>query len=173
MRTARDWCVVFAAAIVLSFTATVARAQVTVTDLGTSAPSGSFLVSQSDATATGAPSAGGGLIGNQDYSDNGGPPGQTFTAPSNSVLTSIVVHGGNDAGLYGSANPIGEQFQIQIGSVNPTTGAITQLDLETSGRFPNIASMSGDYLAFNLANPVTLTSGGVYSWSIAATDGGW
>lgn len=154
--------------------ASVGRAQVTVNDLGSSAPSGSFLVSQPDATATGAPSAGGGLIGNQDYTDNGGPPGQTFTATSNSVLTSVIVHGGNDAGLYGSADPIGEQFQIQIGSVNPTTGAITQLDLETSGRFPNVGgAMSGHYLAFNLANPVNLTSGGVYSWSIAAVDGGW
>lgn len=152
-----------------------ARAQVTVTDLGATAPSGSFLVSQPDATATGAPGSGGGLIGNQDYTDNGGPPGQTFTAPSNSPLTSVIVHGGNDAGIYGSAGTNGgEQFQIQIGSVDASTGAITQLDLETSGRFPNVgAAMAGDYLSFTLAHPVTLTAGGVYSFSIASTDGGW
>jgi hypothetical protein len=163
----RGW---FCAAGALLFWASGAQAQVTVTDLGATAPSGPFLVSQPDATATGAPGAGGGLIGNQDYADNGGPPGQTFTAPQNAVLSSIIVHGGNDAGGGGTG---GLQFGIQIGSVNPTTGAITQLDLETSARFPNISAMSGDYLSFNLANPVALTSGGLYSWSIDATDGGW
>lgn len=154
----------------LLFWAGGAQAQVTVTDLGATAPSGPFLVSQPDATATGAPGSGGTLNGSQDYADNGGPPGQTFTAPQNAVLSTVIVHGGNDAGGGGTG---GFQFGIQIGSVDPTTGAITQLDLETSARIADITPLAGDYLQFTLANPVALTSGGLYSWSIDATDGGW
>src|SRR4051812_17425619 len=61
----------------------------------------------------------------RDYSDNGGPPGQTFVvAGFNLPLTAVTVLGRGDAG--GGYNTTGS-FHIQIGSVDPTTGAITPL----------------------------------------------
>jgi hypothetical protein len=149
-----------------------ARAAV-ITDSPT-APVGPFYYSQPDFSVTGPPGGGtgGGMIGSQDYTDNGGPPGQTFGTPvmdppfTTAILTSVTVRGGGDAG--GAENT--GNFHIQIGLVNPATGAITELDQEAAPA--NTITGSSDYLTFTLANPVTLNSVQTYSFSIYS-DNGW
>jgi hypothetical protein len=138
------------------------------------APVGPFYYSQPDFSVTGPPGAGtgGGMIGSQDYTDNGGPPGQTFRTPvmdppfTTALLTSVTIRGGGDAG--GAENT--GNFHIQIGRVDPVSGAITELDQEAAPA--NTITGSSDYLTFTLANPVTLNSAQIYSFSIYS-DNGW
>jgi hypothetical protein len=104
----------------------------------------------------------------RDYSDNGGPPGQTFTVPTASLLNAVTVLGRGDAG--GGYNTTGN-FHLQIGTVNPTTGAITPLDNEAAPATGITAN--NQYVTFNLATPVSLVPGTTYSWSIYNEPGGW
>jgi hypothetical protein len=163
------------AALLALFWTTIAVAQLRIVDNGPNPLAGPYSVSQTDTTATGAPGAGGSLIATQDYTDNGGPPGQTFTVSSPSSFGLLLLHGGNDAGLYGNASTVGIQFMLQIGTVNTSTGALTQLDLETSPRIQNaqLQQMAGDYVVLLPVVHVPLNPGTTYFWSLASVDGGW
>lgn len=136
------------------------------------APVGPFLVSQPDASVTGAPggsSPNGGLNGAENYADNGGPPGQTFVlsgTATSSYHLAITVKGGGDAG--GGINT--GNWHIQIGQVDPSSGAITELDNETADATP--VTGFTDYITLALANPVSLTGGTTYSFSMFS-DNGW
>lgn len=130
----------------------------------TFAPTGA-VISQADFSGT--------LNASQDYSDNGGPPGQTFTPQSDFTLTSFTLKAGRIGGgaSNGGGMPTGTlNMQLQIGSVNTGTGAITEIATE-SGSFTPSSSTTENYLTFTLANPIALTSGTVYGISVLSDQG--
>ena len=104
----------------------------------------------------------------RDYTDNGGPPGQTFTVPSASVITGVTVLGRGDAG--GGYNTSGN-FHVQIGRVDPATGAITELRREAAPATGVTAN--NQYITFTLASPLGVSDGATYSWSIYNEPDGW
>jgi hypothetical protein len=104
----------------------------------------------------------------RDYTDNGGPPGQTFTVPSAAMLTGVTILGRGDAG--GGYNTSGN-FHVQIATVDPATGAITQLSREAAPATGVTAN--NQYVTFTLANPVAVVPGTTYAWSVYNEPGGW
>ena len=127
----------------------------TITESGT-APSGNILASQLTDSS-------GAQDNTHDFTDNGGPPGETFTVGQNATLNAFTILGRGNAGGTGGAT-----WSVQIGSVNPATGVITQLDAE-SAVFS--FSSSSDYLTFTLGNPVSLSAGTLYSFSLNTSAG--
>jgi hypothetical protein len=103
----------------------------------------------------------------RDYTDNGGPAGQTFTVGGASFLNAITILGRGDAG--GNFNT--GNFHIQIGSINPGTGQITQLANESASAVP--ATANNTYLTFTLDTPVPVAPGTTYSFSIFNEPAGW
>jgi autotransporter-associated beta strand protein len=111
----------------------------------------------------------GAIIGNQDYTDNGGPPGQTFVVggTGNFQMQAFTILGGGGHGGTSSGSS-GVFWNIQIGSVDLGTGAITELLMEAS----NVTySSNADYLTFTLDTPVTLSAGTTYSFSLYSSAG--
>ncbi len=106
--------------------------------------------------------------GGRNYADNGGPPGQTFTVGSASVLGSVTVMGrGDSAGFWNNGpQPMtgSEVWGVQIASVNGD-GSLNVLDFETATGFAAPANIA-DYLTFTLANSVSLSAGVNYAFSI-------
>jgi len=98
---------------------------------------------------------------NGDYTDNAGPVGETFTLAGKSLVNAITILGNGDDNL-----DLGQNFHIEIGSVDPVSGLITQLATpETAPQDPSLPA-SG-YLTFNLATPLTLNGGSTtYEFSI-------
>ncbi len=107
----------------------------------------------------------GAQVGNQDFTDNGGPPGQTFSIDGTGSfrLDAFTVLGRGDAN--GSS---GVNWSIQIGSVDNATGAITPLLEDIS-----VVSWAAKntYLTFTLAAPVLLNAGSTYSFSLLSSNG--
>lgn len=104
----------------------------------------------------------------RDFTDNGGPPGQTFTVPAAAMLTGVTILGRGDAG--GGYNTAGT-FNIQIGTVDAVTGAITELTRESAPATGVTAN--NQYVTFNLATPVAVAPGTTYAWSVYNAPGGW
>ena len=104
----------------------------------------------------------------RDYTDNGGPPGQTFTVTAPALLTGVTVLGRGDAG--GGYNTTGN-FHIQIGTVDPTTGSITPLANEAAPATGVTAN--NQYVTVTLAAPVAVAPGTTYAWSLYNEPGGW
>jgi len=103
--------------------------------------------------------------GAQDFTDNAGPPGQTFTISGSGdfQLAAITVKGvGNSGGSSGVV------WNIQIGSVDSTTGAITVIDTESLT--VNYTS-NADYLTFSLGALPTLAANTTYEFSIDSQQG--
>ncbi len=113
--------------------------------------------------------------GGRNFTDNGGPPGQTFKVDRGAVMSSVTVLGrGNSAGSWnGGPQPFtgSEVWGIQIGSLN-ADGSIFVLDTETATGFAAPANIS-DYLTFKLDNPVALSYGATYVFSICINSGAW
>jgi len=117
---------------------------------------------------------GGALSSSYNFTDNGGPPGQTFTATSNFLMTSFTIQGAGDTSSTFGGSP--NSWRIQIGSVNTTTNAITQLAGETATTDSSVANFGSSYLTFTLATPIALTAGQMYSFSLitgTGTGGGY
>jgi fibronectin-binding autotransporter adhesin len=110
------------------------------------------------------------VIGNQDYTDNGGPPGQTFVlgGTGNFQMQAFTILGGGGHGGTSGGGSSGVNWSIQIGSVDLGTGAITELLMESS--VVTYAS-NADYLSFTLDTPVTLSGGTTYSFSLYSSTG--
>ncbi len=132
------------------------------------APTGNILASQLTDLGPGVQDGG------RNFTDNGGPPGQTFKVDQGAFMSSVTVLGrGNSAGSWNNGpQPFtgSEIWGIQIGSVNPN-GSIFVLASETATGFAAPANLT-TYLTFTLANPVALSYGATYVFSIY-TDSGW
>jgi PEP-CTERM motif len=137
--------------------------------LNTAAPSGNIMASQLTDLGPGA------FDGGRNYSDNGGPPGQTFTVSAAGLANRITIKGrGDSAGGYNNG-PLpmtgAETWGIQIAAVNGD-GSLTSLASETATGFSAAANIS-DYLTFNLSTPVALSTGQTYAFSAYISQGSW
>jgi hypothetical protein len=156
-------------AVILSGCAMMANAQDTITD-STTAPSGNILTSQLTDLGPGTQN------GNQDYMNNGGTVGQTFTVGGNSTLQAITILGrGDSAQFYNNgAQPFtaGTTWSIQIGIVGAGS-ALTPLDVETNNTFVPTGggALDSRYQTYTLANPVSLTAGQLYAFNLFVNDG--
>jgi hypothetical protein len=112
-----------------------------------------YVIGQPDYTGT--------LNGGQDYSNNGGPPAQSFTPTTSFNLAAVTVKGG---GSDGSANQGGSTiWDITISSVSDSTSKVTVLDSESVAFFP---TSSSDYLTLTLNTPIALSANTEYAYSI-------
>jgi PEP-CTERM motif len=139
---------------------------------------GAILTSQLTDLGPGAQDAG------RDYANNTGPAGQTFQVASAGTASFVSVKGRGDAANSWTVGPNPfdgtETWALQLGTVNPVTGAITQSQIEYYTGFTAAINIS-DYLTFALQTPMALTPGVTYEWTIsidsAAHDGspwvGW
>jgi hypothetical protein len=149
------------AASIISSCALVSAAngQVTILESAT-APSVNVLTSQLTNLGPGVQD------NNRDYSDNGGPVGQTFSVSSAALMTSFSVLGRGD-----SAGPLVNQvFGALVGSVG-AGNAVTTL-FSGTGTLSANANIA-DYLTFSLATPVSLTPGTTYVFSIYTASPAW
>lgn len=121
--------------------------------------------------------------GNRNFSDNGGPLGQTFTSPVDALVgrISILSRGNNASGWNNGAMPFtgSEMFGILIGRVDPVSGAISSTSIETATGLVAAANFEG-WLTFDLATPYAVEAGDMYAFSIAQwassgmyNNGGW
>jgi hypothetical protein len=166
-RTSNNNRIRLTAAVIVSAFAMGASAA-TITESAT-APSANIVASQLADLGPGT------FDGGRQYADNGGPPGQTFTVASATLVNAITVMGrGDSAGGYTSqADPMtgAEIWGIQISQVNTSTGALTPLDTETATGFASPININ-NYLTFTLSAPVSLTPGNTYALSIDI-NAGW
>lgn len=130
----------------------------TITESST-APTLNLLTSQLD-------DASGSQDGARNFTDNGGPPGQTFSlsTPGSFQMTAFTLQGRGDAG----GGALATNWSIQLGTVDPLTGAITPLGTETS-----LVSLAGNagFVTFTLDTPLTITSGVQYAFSVYSSVG--
>jgi hypothetical protein len=121
--------------------------------------------------------------GGRNYTDNGGPPGQTFQVTSSGLVNRITVLGRGDSSGGWNNGPIPftgtEIWALQVASVDTGTGALTTIATETATGFVAPANIA-DYLTFTLATPINLSTGNTYAFSLytsgaggPGTDGGW
>lgn len=157
-----------AAAVLSSFALVSSSGAATIYQSST-IPSGQILASQLTDLGPGTQDNG------RNFTDNGGPPGQTFKVERGAVMGSVTVLGrGDSAGSWNNgAQPMtgSEVWGIQIGSLNQD-GSIFVLDTETATGFAAPANIS-DYLTFKLDNPVALSYGATYVFSISINQGSW
>jgi hypothetical protein len=125
-----------------------------------------------DATIPGGTTPGGGTYNSQAYTDNVGPPGQTFTTPATGpfFMTSLSVKSVGDAG--GGVFTAGNTFSLRISSVSGTT----LTPIMTATAFPTLAGQSTTavgWLTFNLtgAERPTLGSNTQYAWEVFSSSG--
>jgi len=143
------------------------------------APSGDIIASQLTDLGPGA------MDGARNYTDNGGPPGQTFTVTSGGMANRFTVLGrGDSSDAWDGGRNAWEGDEIwgfQLGSVNTGTGAITVLATETATGFTAGGAIDiTDYVTFTLTTPVNLSVGTTYVFSMYLSDaagpgidGGW
>jgi len=145
-------------------------AQLVITD-STTAPSANILTSQLTDLGPGVQQ------NSLDYMNNGGTVGQTFTVGANATLDSITIKGrGDSASSYTSGpNPFtaGTIWSIQIASVNPSTDALTPLDVEQNSTYVPTGGGVNDsaFLTYTLGNPVSLVAGQEYAFNVYVNDG--
>ena len=145
-----------AAAVVVVLAAVPVARAASITTSATP-PSGGILASQLTDLGPGAQD------GARDYTDNGGPPGQTFTVSSPSLVNAVTVLGNGDAGTYAPGT-----FDIQLGTVNAATGQITQLARESAPA--SGATSDSQFLTFHLTTPVAVNPGTTYAFSILGSN---
>jgi hypothetical protein len=106
--------------------------------------------------------------GAKDFSDNAGPPGQTFTPASNLTLNAITVKGfANTSASFGNAVNTGT-WTITVSRVD-AGGVLTRLDQETAD--PSAVTDGSAYVTMTLANPVNLTGATQYAFDIFSSNG--
>ena len=105
--------------------------------------------------------------GGQDFSDNAGPPGQTFiTGAVPFTLAAITVKGFANMGTsFGSLTAA--TWTISVSSVN--AGVLTLVDQETTGIFN--PTNGANYLTFTFDTPVTLNASTSYAYDIFTSVG--
>jgi hypothetical protein len=115
--------VALAAMTLALFSATTSQAAVTITYDVAQPTLGAFDQAQvlDDAMVPGGTAPGGGTYNSQAFIDNGGPPGQTFTAPAAKhlyALTAVYVKGVGDSG--GGVFDLGTTWSLRISAVSGT-----------------------------------------------------
>lgn len=166
--------VVFAAAFVALAVAPGAHGAVTLTYDANPPVLGTYDQSQllDDAAIPGGTTPGGGTYNSQSYTDNGGPLGQTFSAPAAKhlyALTGVTIKGVGDTG--GVIDAAGVTWGVRISKVTGTT--LTPLKTVTG--IPTLTGAIGTEwvtLAFTGADAATLDASQQYAFEIYTT-GGW
>jgi len=106
--------------------------------------------------------------GGQDFTDNAGPPGQTFTPASNLSLTAIAVKGFANTGASFGGNVNTGTWTVTISRVD-AGNALTRLSQETAD--PAAVTDGSAYVTLALTNPVALTGGTQYAFDIFSSTG--
>ncbi|WP_428306240.1 hypothetical protein [Lacipirellula sp.] len=125
-----------------------------------------------DATIPGGNTPGGGTYNSQSYTDNGGPLGQTFTAPSTKhlyALTALTLKGVGDTG--GVIDAAGVTWAVRVSKVSGTT----LTPLKTITGIPTLTGAIGTEwvtLSFTGTDATTLDGSAQYAFEIYTT-GGW
>jgi len=126
-----------------------------------------------DATVPGGSAPGGGTYNSQSYSDNGGPPGQTFRTPAGAVsytLNSISVKSVGDAG--GGVFDAGQTWGLRVSTVSGTT--LTPVNVVTGIPAP-VGTGTGDvgWLTFTLSgvDAVSLSPNAGYAFELYSSAG--
>ena len=106
------------------------------------------------------------------YTDNGNPPGQTFSNRASAmVLTSVYIKTGSSPLDSGGSNPSGlgpQAYQLRIYSVSGSTATL----LNTFTSSSTFSYADGDWLQWaNLS--VNLAANTVYAYSFHRVTGGW
>src|SRR3954447_2972146 len=109
--------------------------------------------------------------GGQDFTDNSGPPGQTFTATAATpTLVKFTLKGfaNTGASFGGNVNTAATTWTITTSRVD-TGNVLTQLSQETAD--PSAITSGSDYVTFTLTTPVPLTTGTVYAVDVFTSQG--
>lgn len=128
----------------------------------------------SDATVPGGSTPGGGTYNSQSYSDNAGPPGQTFRTPASATplklqAISLLAVGDGGGGVFDSGT-----WSLRVSSVSGST--LTPISTLTG--IANLGSNANDtvvgWLSFNLsgAESPTLSPNADYAFELYS-DNGW
>lgn len=135
----------------------------TISQSGSAPVSSLIVISQPDFSVTG----GNNIDGGRDYTDNTGPPAQSFTTGvSGFELASVTVKGGGSMDGNPSANPT---WTLSISSLSGST--LTRIGQETTGAF--WPTSSTDYITITLATPITLAASTTYAYSIYTASPIW
>ena len=115
---------------------------------------------------------GGGTYNSQAYSDNGGPPGQTFTTPSGATgyeLAAVSFKGTGDAG----GGSLAGEWGLRISSVSGT--ALTALSTLLDIPGPGDSTPNTDWLTWALSDGdvLTLSPGTQYAVEVYSESGWW
>ena len=121
----------------------------------------SAAISQPDASAAA-------FNGGQDFTDNAGPPGQTFTPVTNLALNAVTVKGFANTGASFGGNVNTGTWTITISRVD-AGNVLTRLDQETAN--PAAVLDGSAYVTLALSNPVNLTAGTQYAFDIFSSNG--
>ena len=107
--------------------------------------------------------------GGQDFTDNAGPPGQTFTATvATPFLSTLSLKGFANTGASFGGNVNLATWTVTVSRVDPGN-VLTQLSQETAS---GAAITSGsDYVTIALTSPVPLTAGTQYAFDVFSSQG--
>jgi hypothetical protein len=174
MRGMNRTTVLMGTVLAIAAIASTARATVTLTFDANQPALGTYDQSQllDDATIPGGTTpVGGGTYNSQAYTDNGGPLGQTFTAPPTKhlyALTAISVKGVGDFG--GGVDGAGQTWAVRVSEVNGT--ALTPLKTVTGiPTFTGAAGTEWFTLSFTGTDTPTLAPNKLYGFEIYTTAG--
>jgi hypothetical protein len=105
--------------------------------------------------------------GSQDFTDNAGPPGQTFTPASNLLLSAVTVKGFADTGASFGGSVNGGTWTMTVSQI--VTGTMVNVSQETAN--PAAVTVGSDYVTFTLTTPVALTGGTQYAFDLFSSQG--
>jgi len=106
--------------------------------------------------------------GGQDFTDNAGPPGQTFTPSTNLSLSALTIKGfANTSASFGGGVNTGT-WTVTISRVD-AGNVLTRLDQETAN--PAAVTDGSAYITLALDTPVALTGGTQYAFDILSSNG--
>lgn len=164
-------------ASIIASCALVSTAGAATITLSATAPTGNIIASQLTDLGPGTGE------GSRNYTDNGGPAGQSFLAPSDALVSRITVMGRGDSGMWTTGlvpfDGTGT-FAILFAEINGS-GKLINTHIETVTGFTGDGLVNiTNYLTLTLANPIDITAGSTYGFSIANwsssgefTNGGW
>lgn len=129
-----------------------------------------------DATVPGGTTPGGGTYNSQAFSDNAGPPGQTFTTPSSAasyILNSISLKGANTGGgnSGGGVFSEGTTFGLRVSSVSGT--ALTPINTVTGIPTITTGATGIEWYTWSLsgADALALAPATQYAFEVYSTAG--